>query len=90
VRALAKLRDFLDFSPGDDPYGEHDFGAFELSNERFFFKIDYYDRDLENGSSDPADPEQTTRVLTVMLASDYCQVRGQQMPPFAGRLHGQV
>lgn len=35
------------------------------------FKIDYYDLELEYGSEDPADPEQTVRVLTVMLPSDY-------------------
>lgn len=71
ARVLKKVRDFTDFSEGEDPYSEHDFGAFELSNERFFFKIEYFDRELENGSSDPADPSQTTRVLTVMLASEY-------------------
>jgi hypothetical protein len=27
----------------NDPYGEHDFGSFELAGEKFFWKIDYYD-----------------------------------------------
>ncbi|MCP5386899.1 MAG: DUF3768 domain-containing protein [Novosphingobium sp.] len=31
----------------------------------------YYDPSLTYGSDDPADPAQTTRVLTVMLTSEY-------------------
>ena len=53
------------------PYGEHDFGRFELCNRRFFWKIDYFDERGEFGSEDPADPEKTTRILTIMLASEY-------------------
>jgi hypothetical protein len=73
-RVLAILRrvtEFNSFTPDNDPYGEHDFGSFEEGGERFFWKIDYYDEDLEHGSEDPADPERTCRVLTVMLASEY-------------------
>ena len=70
-RVLKKVRDFCDFDADNDPHGEHDFGAFELSNQRFFFKIDYYDRSMDMGSPDPTDPGQTTRVLTIMLAQEY-------------------
>ena len=34
------------------------------------FAIDYYDRALECGSQDPADPEITIRVMTIMLPED--------------------
>jgi hypothetical protein len=56
------------FTPDSDPYGEHNFGSFEHNGIRVFWKIDYYDRNLEYGSEDPSDPAQTTRVLTIMLA----------------------
>jgi hypothetical protein len=69
--ALAAVKTFDDFTPGDDPYGEHDFGAFQIGEERLFWKIDYYDLTLEYGSKDPADPAQTKRVLTIMLAEEY-------------------
>jgi hypothetical protein len=38
---------------------------------KLFWKIDCYDRELHFGSPDPADPTVTTRVLTLMLASEY-------------------
>lgn len=68
---LERVRHFNEFSEDNDPFAEHDFGAFELANEKFFWKIDYYDKDLNRGSENPADPTVTTRVLTIMLASEY-------------------
>lgn len=68
---LMAVHTFTDFSPDNDPRGEHDFGTFEVAGQRFFFKIDYYDTTMEAGSEDPADPEKTLRVLTIMLASEY-------------------
>lgn len=69
--AIARVRSFDEFSPDNDPYGEHDFGAFDLDGERFNFKIDYYAPDMQYGSEDPSDPAKTVRVLTIMLAADY-------------------
>jgi hypothetical protein len=71
ARVLKKVRDFNDFDADNDPHQEHDFGAFELSNCKFLFKIDYYDRSMELGSPDPTDPAVTVRALTVMLAEEY-------------------
>lgn len=66
-----KVETFSDFSEGNDPHGERDFGAFEHNGQRIFWKIDYYAPDMEHGSENPADPKQTVRVLTIMLASEY-------------------
>ena len=69
--ALRRVATFNDFSEDNDPWGEHDFGAFEFAGQTFFWKLDYYDPQMQQGSEDPADPEKTTRVLTLMLAEDY-------------------
>ena len=73
IRAMAirKVATFSDFTPDNDPHKEHDFGNFDLAGHTFFWKIDYYDQTLAFGSDDPSDPEQTTRVLTLMLAEEY-------------------
>ena len=71
LEALRQVRAYDRFTADNDPHGEHDFGSFELSGERLFWKIDYYDPDLQRGSSDPGDPALTRRVLTLMLASEY-------------------
>ncbi len=71
MSVIFRVMTFSEFTPENDPYGEHDFGNFELAGRRFFFKLDYYDRDLVFGSDDPADPAKTTRVLTLMLAEEY-------------------
>ena len=68
---LAKVRAFDAFTEDNDPHEEHDFGVVELGDARCFWKIDYYDREMEMLSPDPADPSVTTRVLTVMLADEY-------------------
>ena len=68
---LSMVRGFNDFTEDNDPYGEHDFGAFDYQGEKIFWKIDYYDLDNCFMSEDPADPTITNRVLTIMLAEEY-------------------
>ncbi len=69
--ALGMMRTFDDFSPENDPHDEHDFGRIVIEGEPLLWKIDYYDENREFGSEDPANPEKTTRVLTLMLANEY-------------------
>ena len=69
--AVATMQTFNDFNEDNDPHEEHDCFIFEVAGERFMWKCDYYDKSMEFGSEDPADPAKTTRVGTLMLASDY-------------------
>jgi Protein of unknown function (DUF3768) len=71
AKVIAAAQQFTDFNPDNDPYGEHDFGAFEVDGHRLFFKIDAYAPDMQHGSEDPTDPAKTVRVLTLMLADEY-------------------
>lgn len=71
AKVVAMMKAFTAFDTDNDPYHEHDSGAFEVDGHRLFFKIDYYSPDMESGSEDPADPAQTIRVLTLMLAEEY-------------------
>jgi hypothetical protein len=66
-----KVETFDRFTPDNDPHGERDFGAFDHEGKRIFWKIDYYAPGMERGSENPADPKQTVRVLTIMLADEY-------------------
>ena len=70
-RIAETVQTFSEFTPGNDPHGEHDFGAFTIEGRKVFWKIDYYAPDMEHGSEDPADPAKTRRVLTIMLAEEY-------------------
>jgi hypothetical protein len=68
---LLNVRDYSDFGIENDPYEEHDFGTVELGVDRYFWKIDYLDGSMQHGTPDPAKASVTTRVLTIMLASEY-------------------
>lgn len=69
--AFTAVRSFDKFDKDNDPWGEHDFGAFELDGEKLFWKIDAYDLSMSMGSPNPANEAVTRRVLTVMLAAEY-------------------
>jgi len=71
AEVLARVRSFDRFTKDNDPHDEHDFGSFTIGGSTFMWKIEYYDRDMKYGSEDSSDPEQTTRVLTVMLREEY-------------------
>lgn len=57
---LQMVKEFDAFNEGNDPWNEHDFGAFDFRGEMIFWKIDDH-----NGH------ENYELVLTVMLASEY-------------------
>ena len=85
VREL--IETFDAFDEDNDPHGERDFGTIyqladgrwtterprvpEDERERVFWKLDYYDRQMEFASDDAADPAVTRRVLTIMLSDEY-------------------
>jgi Protein of unknown function (DUF3768) len=71
ARVLLAVQSFDTFTEDNDPHHEHDFGSFEIEGETYFFKLDYYAPDMDGGSEDPADPEKTARVLTIMRADEY-------------------
>jgi hypothetical protein len=65
------IQQFADWPEGDDPYREHDFGAFTLFGARLFFKLDYYHPDHDAHAPVPSNIELCRRVLTIMLAVEY-------------------
>ncbi len=59
-QVLKKVRDFSKFTKDNNPWGEHDFGAFEHNGRKFFWKIDDY-----------GGHEGYNLILTIMLAEEY-------------------
>lgn len=68
---LREVAAFEDFNEDNDPYLEHDGAVQTVEGYKIIWKIDYYDPSLSYLSQDPADPNKTRRVLTVMLAHEY-------------------
>jgi Protein of unknown function (DUF3768) len=71
MRLVNAIASFNDFCAANDPHGEHDFGCFDFDDTPVIFKIDYYDKNLNFHSPNPADPAVTERVITIMLADEY-------------------
>ncbi len=40
AEVMMKITSFSDFTPANDPHGEHDFGSITLKGEVVFWKID--------------------------------------------------
>jgi hypothetical protein len=63
------VRKFDQFTPDNDPHGEHDYGSMMWHEEKTLWKIDYYDPDYQYWC-DPLSPE-CRRILTIMFAEEY-------------------
>ena len=73
MQVLAQLATFDEFTGDNDPWGEHDFGAFVIDGHKLFWKIDCFERDTDYmaGAETPDNPATTDRVLSLMLAEEY-------------------
>jgi len=69
--ALLQVSSFKDWTPEIDAHEEHDYLSFDLCNREFVFVIQYYDLKLAGPSIDPADPNITKRVATLMLTHEW-------------------
>jgi hypothetical protein len=65
------VRNYAEFTPDNDPWGEHDFGSVDIAGQLILWKIDCYDLAFEAHSPDATDPQVTQRVLTIMLAEEW-------------------
>jgi hypothetical protein len=66
-----RVATFDGFNADSDPQGWHEMGVIEFHGTTVWFKLDLYDVDYTYGSPEPSDPEQTRRVLTLLLPSEY-------------------
>lgn len=71
LKLMRLVQNFDQFTPDNDPYGEHDFGKVTLDGDEFFWKIDCYDPTNTRHSDDPASPNATRRVLLLMCTDEY-------------------
>lgn len=70
-RIASAVSSFNDFTADNDPHGAHDCAILSVEGHRILFKIDYYDPAMLYASEDPADPNKTARVMTIMLTDEY-------------------
>ena len=62
----------IDVFPAEaDPKGHRDRGSVGVSGQPVWFFIDPYDRDIRFGSPAPDDPALTSRILSILLPSDW-------------------
>jgi Protein of unknown function (DUF3768) len=68
VELIKAIAAFDVFDVDNDPWSEHDFGAFVFEEAKLFWKIDINE---EPNVSGPTEMPIVTRVLTIMLADEY-------------------
>ncbi|WIY23873.1 DUF3768 domain-containing protein [Parasedimentitalea psychrophila] len=68
---MSVVGSYDDFTEGNDPHGEHDFGKISFLLTDLFWKIDQYNTTYDGGSEDPTVLSITCRVLTIMLTEEY-------------------
>jgi hypothetical protein len=71
LELIRRVAVFETFNSDSDPQGWHEMGVIEFEDTTVWFRIDLYDTDYTYGSPEPSDPEQTRRVLTLLLPSEY-------------------
>ena len=72
IEILEAVQNHRKFPKGDDPYGLHDFGAFEVDGRRWYFKFDFYEDEKMQWGWDPLDEHRRAyRLLTIMCSSEY-------------------
>jgi hypothetical protein len=83
AQLLERVRAFDEFTPDNDPYGEHDFGTIKLKGQIYFFKVDYYAPDMDGGSEDPAGRyrcDVLRNVMTILNSSTWTWPQSASIP----------
>jgi len=68
AKVLERVRGFTAFNDENVPH--HDFGSFELAGVVYCFELECVSR-ARNGSNEPGDIGNATRVLTIMRSDEY-------------------
>jgi hypothetical protein len=68
---ISMVQNFNDFTEDNNVYGENDFGSFDYKGEKILWKIDYYDLNNQYHSENPANPDITNRILTIMTVFEW-------------------
>ncbi len=71
TKAKVAVAHYDNFTREADFTNEHSFGKVEVDGQQVVFQIFYYDSSMRMESSDPSNPKITTRVLVIMLESEY-------------------
>ena len=72
-RLLEEVMFYTGFDEDNDPWREHDLAFFEFNDTRYFWKIEYFDKNFEYGveDKDKLNDEVCKRRLILAEASEY-------------------